>query len=742
MKIVILFSLIFFHAFIFSQKLPIPSDTIVGLYHPFRDLYAKEYSNGTVYKNFLLTDPVRQQYPWRNLVVESFKNFQLPLWNPYNFSGTPLLANIQSAPFYPPNVLFFFLPFSYAWSVLVIMQPLLAGIFLYLYLRNVKITHEGSILGAISFAFSGFFIAWLEWGTVIQVALWLPLLLLSIDKLVINKKHKVFGAIFLFSLISAFFAGHLQIFFYLFLFVWIYFLARWFQYKRNTRILLLFIILNSLFIILTFIQWYPTLQLILQSARNVDQSDWTKVGWFIPWHHLVQFLAPDFFGNPATLNYWSDWNYGEFVGYIGILPLLMAIFALFFRKDKKTLFFGTMVFVTLFFAFPTPLAKLPFLFSLPFISTAQPTRLLFLIDFSLAVLAAFGVDYFLKQPKKIFYPLGIIGFFFGLLWITVLYGQLLFPAVSIENFATAKRNLLLPLGIFIGVSMLCFGYSFFPKKAYTIWLIWLLIGITAFDLFRFGTKFIPFTSPAYLYPSTTVTQFLQKQTGQFRMMTTDSRIFPPNFSAMYHIQSVDGYDPLYLRHYGELIAASERKKPDISPPFGFNRIITPHNFDSKIIDLLNVKYVLSLSDIDSPKLKKIFQEGQTRIYENRNVLPRVFFVKETKLVKTKQESINLMLNRNTNLLETAIIELKKDSFLETAKWSLGTARISRYEGNRVIVQTDNAEKGFLVLADMYYPTWHVTIDGKQSDIVRTDYLLRGVIIPRGKHTIVFSVSLL
>src|SRR3989338_259761 len=106
---IFIITIVFFWQFFLKGLLPMPADTIVGLYHPFRDLYAKEYPNGIPYKNFLLTDPVRQQYPWRNLVVENFTNFQLPLWNPYNFSGTPLLANIQSAPFYPPNILFFFL---------------------------------------------------------------------------------------------------------------------------------------------------------------------------------------------------------------------------------------------------------------------------------------------------------------------------------------------------------------------------------------------------------------------------------------------------------------------------------------------------------------------------------------------------------------------------------------------------------------------------------------------------------
>src|SRR5258708_2516312 len=112
----------FFKSFFLQNLLPIPSDTIVGLYYPFRDLYASTNPNGLPFKNFLITDPVRQQYPWRNLSIDLEKKMQLPLWNPYSFAGTPLLANFQSAPFYPLNLLFFLLPFSTAWSVLIILQ--------------------------------------------------------------------------------------------------------------------------------------------------------------------------------------------------------------------------------------------------------------------------------------------------------------------------------------------------------------------------------------------------------------------------------------------------------------------------------------------------------------------------------------------------------------------------------------------------------------------------------------------
>src|SRR5438552_395410 len=104
--IIISVSFVFFWQFLLKGLLPIPSDTIVGLYYPFRDPYFSTNPNGLPYKNSLITDPVRQQYPWRNLSVESIKNGQIPNWNPYNFAGVPLLANFQSAAFYPLNLVF------------------------------------------------------------------------------------------------------------------------------------------------------------------------------------------------------------------------------------------------------------------------------------------------------------------------------------------------------------------------------------------------------------------------------------------------------------------------------------------------------------------------------------------------------------------------------------------------------------------------------------------------------------
>ncbi len=746
----------FFGQFLIQDKLPIPADTIVGLYHPFLDKYAANYPRGIPFKNFLITDPVRQQIPWRQLVVNAEKTFELPLWNPYSMGGYPLLANFQSATFNPLNLLFFLLPFSYAWSVLVLLQPLLAGIFLYFYLVNFKLNRWACILGSFVYAFCGFSVSWIEWGTIVQTAVWLPLILLAKEKLLAKLSTQWF-VILLFAQCAQFFSGHLQIWFYSFLITNLYLFARIFQitWQKNQPAKLFlqsyfkkylpFLLLGCIFIIITALQWLPSLQFINLSARDVDQlNNWQNDGWFLPWQHLIQFVAPDFFGNPATLNYWSTWNYGELVGYVGIIPLVFALFAMFFRRDKKTLFFGSVFFLSLIFALPTFLAIIPYTAHIPFLLSTQPTRLLFLTDFCLSVLTVLGMDYYIGVSRKrdILYPLLFIACILLGLWVFVLSKQTL-GGFTPERLSIARRNLLFPTAIFIAGGIIILCMTIFKKKNLQQLLVILLVGITIIDLYRFYEKYETFTNKEYLFPNSESLSFLENHSGIYRIMETDSRIFPPNFSNHYHLQSIDGYDPLYLMRYGELIKASERGKPDITAPFGFNRIIQPFEYNSRIIDLLGVKYVLSLSDLASPKLIKVFEEGQTKVYENTNVLPRAFFVRSLIKAKNKEDSINLLFNPEVDIRNTAIVE-GLESIVPNPLSQGKIVRI-QYSENRITLDTENSGDGFLLLTDTFYPTWHAQVSSLDNSftqpitvkIYRTDYNFRGIFIPKGRNKVEF-----
>ena len=723
---------IFFWQFFFKGLLPIASDTIVGLYYPYRDIYSKDYPNGIPFKNFLITDPVRQQYPWKKLSIDSIKKIELPLWNQYSFSGTPNLANFQSGVFYPLNIIFL-LPYSFSWSLFIVLEPLLAGIFMYLFLKNLKLVNLASFFGGFVFAFSSFFVTWLEWGNILHTALWLPLILLSLDKL---RKSRIWIFVLIFSLSSSFFAGHLQAFFYSFLVSLFYFLFRYFE-KKELRFLFLFSVSSALSFLLILPQLLPTIKFIGLSARSSDLLIWQQEGWFIPWQHLLQILIPDFFGNPSTLNYWGVWNYGELSIYIGIVPLIFVLYSMLGRKEKEVIFFAIILVLAFVFSLPTFFAKIPYQLDIPFLSTSQPTRLIYLIDFSLAVLAGFGLNKFIKSNsyKNILVSLLVLGGFFALIIFLLLLNTF---SLNTSNLEVAKRNFVFPFAIFIVTSTLLL-LKIRTNKNLPYLLLSGLVIITIFDLFRFSWKFNTFSKQEYLFPKTQTTSYLEKNIGNFRIATTDPRIYPPNFSIIDEISSVEGYDPLFLKSYAEFISAINRNKPNINPPFGFNRIVRIENLNPRFLNLLGVKYILSFSDLTSLGYERVFQEGQTKIFENKNVIPKVFIAKKILSAKDKQQVINMMFENSFEPRTEVVVQDLTNLEIK----GKGEVQVKSYNSNKVEVSIQTSSEEFIVLTDIFYPTWKAKLqNGKELKIYQSDYLFRGVVVPPGKNVITFYNALL
>ena len=734
--ILIIFS--FFTPFFLKGKLPIPSDTIVGLYHPYRDFYSQQYPRGIPFKNFLITDPVRQLYIWKELSVSQLFRGEAPVWNPYEMTGKPLLANIQSGPFYPLNLIFVIKPFYLSWSLFIFSSMLLSGVFMYLYLVRNKLSGVSSFVGAASFVFSGFITSWLEWGNVVHTILWLPLVLLSIDKISdekLNKKKIAWSSLLIFSFTASFLAGHLQTFFYVIVFSVFYFLFfHLFSKKKSTIPIIL-----SFFVFILLILPYSLkiFEFISLSARSIDQSEWTKVGWFIPWKHLVQFFSPDFFGNPTTLNYWGEWNYAEFVGFIGVAPLFLALLAATYLKEKRNLFFLISVVISLLLALPNFISYIPFIFRLPIISTSQPTRILAITCFSLSVLSAIGIEK-LQQNKQ-----GIkkraLGIFLSMTVVYVsiwLFALRVLGNITIDNASVAKRNLLFPTLIFFLASFFFIIYLHIKKPLIKKIVITLLLVISVVDGFRFAAKFNPFTEKSYLFPVTPAIEFLKNDLGVYRIASTDSRIFPPNFPTVYRISTIEGYDPLYLKSYAEYITLNENNNWDLKNIQSFNRIVTPRNLDTQLIDFLNVKYVLSLTDINNPKYEKVFQEGETRVYKNNNAFNRAFFTNEVMFRNSEVEILKSM--RVIDLSKTAIV-LGEGGDKQVGQ---GQVIMEKYSENKVNIETQNSNEGFLVLSDAYYPGWKATVDGAETKIYKTNVAFRGIFVPAGHHVVKFYMSAL
>lgn len=717
-------------------KIPIPSDALINLYHPWRDSSYNSYQPGRFpAKNTLITDPILQTYPWRQLAIDNLKSGFMPLWNPYSFAGQPLLANFQSSVFQLSNLFFFLLNFKVAWTINIILPSILTAAFTFLFLSNLEINSKrmsktSAFFTATILPFSGFFTSWLEWGTIVTTAMWLPLILLSINK-IFQSKNRYWAVVLIFALSQTLYSGHFQTAIYVFLVAFI-FVGLSFKNSKSRKALSKIIISTVLGILIASPQILPSIEFAKLSARDIDQGYFSgRTDWFIPIKHLIQLIAPDFFGNPTTLNYWGIWNYGEFVSYFGIVPLTLAVFALVnSKKDKFSQFFTILFATSLLLGISNPISKIPYILDFPIISSLQPSRIIFLLVFSGSCLAGIGLDLFMKEKnrmKKIL-PIAII-LAFEIILFALAYNQsnILFRDFSALDASVSQKNLILPLIISLSFLTVIVFQNIFLNKKTVLFLIFL---ISYFELFRFAYKFTPFTSASLVFPKNEATEFLKSQERPFRIMTTDRRIMHPNASSAYKLESIDGYDPLFLKSYADFISAWQSSEGKVGSG-SYNRIITPQKMNFNFMNISNVKYVLSFDTLENENLNKVYQLGETKIYENKNSNPRAYFVKEVIKKNDKEEELAAI---SSSSFDSSLTATSQDLAI-SSDITGSNIEISSYLDNQIQLSVETKNQAPLILANVNYPGWKAYVGGKETKIFNANSIFQLIIVPEGKHNL-------
>lgn len=397
----IFLSIVFSWKYFLKGLVPIPADVIVGIYYPWRDHIWGGFVAGVPFKNGLLSDVVSIIYPWRIYGINLMKKGIWPLWIPHALGGSPLLANFQSGLLYPLNFLFWLFSDANAWSLYVISQPALASIFCYLFLRNLKLSNLASLFGAIVFAFSGFMMVWWQYGIVGHAGLWLPLLLLVVDKL--SRKISLrWWLVGILAVSLSILAGYPQISLLVFLATGFYFIFRVWDSKGRIKLVLKFILFFIFGLGLSSVLLFPGFELWQHSIRQTDPTTAAFNFGLNPFKNFVLFFAPDFFGNPTTGNFWGWGAYNESVNYIGIVGLVLSLMAVFHSRQKKVVgFFSSLLVLGLILAFGNPLSSFIFGLKLPLMAGASAGRFFYWTSFSLAVLVGFGPIYFERKNGEI-----------------------------------------------------------------------------------------------------------------------------------------------------------------------------------------------------------------------------------------------------------------------------------------------------------------------------------------------------
>jgi len=724
----------FAYPYFLKGKIPLSTTYIVSNFHPWRSYFSFPVKNA-------IPDVVTQIFPWKKLTIESFKAGRWPLWDPYNFSGTPHLSNFQSAVFSPFNLLFFVLSLLDAWSLLVLLQVLLAALFTFLYCQKLGISPLGSVLASFSFSFCGFMVVWLLYATLGYAILFLPLALWAIESFFEKKKFS-YWLLLTFSFTFSLLSGHIQTSLYLYLAVLVYTLTSFFLKRTKLKTLTLILVSFLVSLLLASPQLLPTVEFYQLSSRRAQMSFESFRSLVIPpFYLLATLLAPDFFGNPVTRNDWLGF-YAEWSSFAGVWPLILAVFGLFLTKKKNWPILSVAL-LSLSLALFTPVSFFLWKLGLPVFSNSKPCRSIVLLSFSIAILSGFGFDTFVRlYPKKrALTPFLLFVFLFLVLWLFVFKDKIdlsfIWPGAQT---GVSLRNLVLPSFLFlVGMGAIVLGLL---KKDFAKLVPCFLLFLTFFDLLRFARKWTPFEPKEYAYPKVPVLEFFSQKQGIDR----DFGLFGMEVNTTFGFYSPEGYNPLNLARYGELVEAAKE-----ACLFRANRLAVKLETKEKntrpLMNLLGIKYLFyPVSDPRSPfafpvwehpdEFGEIYNDGNYLIFENKNALGRPSLFYQYEVIKEDEEIIKRLFSPDFSLQKTLILE--EDPEGEVLAGEEGEIKVVDYQPSFAKFRITTSKPAFLFLTDNYYPGWKAFVDKKLTKIYRADYTFRVVPVPEGEHEVEFS----
>jgi uncharacterized membrane protein YhaH (DUF805 family) len=555
--------------------------------------------------NVLRYDGITQFYPWRLEAARSWDAGRVPLWNPHEFAfagGTPLLADSQSAPLYPPNLIFWLTPrgaFWYAFGLSAAVHLLIAAAGMYRLLRGpVGLRRASSLLGTAAFALSGPVVTWLALPTFLAVSCWVPWLLLLVrrahdsagtraGRLAAAGAGAVAGTMLL--------AGHLQMAFYGLLAASLYALFLGLTRLRAgtvrpARWATGFAAAGALAIALALPQLLPAVELSGSSHRQVTRSAEAYrayVGLALPPRNVVTLLAPDFFGQPNAGSYWNDSdrggnNYAEWAAYVGVVPLLLAVLAVALpwrgadaaRVPPDRAFFALLAAVALLLAMGTPLNLLPYWGVPGFAATGNPARILVLWALSAAALAAVGLEALLRadlsRPALRRAALAAV----TVPLLVAAFGASRAAAFARDAVSGVPFGQLLTLatpGLLVAAVLLALGAAALfalpaLKTAEQRGAGAALCALLALaDLALWGGGYNLTSPPGDVYPETPGLAFLRQNAGNAPVAVLNRNwtlgaapppgaALPPNSLTVYGLNDVGGYDSLFPKAYKDAVA--------------------------------------------------------------------------------------------------------------------------------------------------------------------------------------------
>ena len=714
------------------------------------------------------------------------------LWMPYFFSGMPTFGNVAYLPrnvSYVQTVVQWTLNLLYlngAWTWLVVYY-FLGGVSMFFLMRTWSFSRPAALIAALTFMLSPYMVglAGEGHGSKLMALSYLPLVVL-LAHLLFERRDLLSLGLLGAAIGTLMLTNHMQIVYYVFIFCALFLLYHIVLDVRGNpgRALIkagLFAGALALgFCISSYIYLavYEYAQYSMRGGGTTGASGGLAYDYATNWSwhpgELITLLIPGFYGMKAEY-YWGPmipWTNSSV--YVGLVPILFGAIALLFRRTRLVVFFGLAALAIILLSFGSNLSLLyqPLFLYLPFFNKFRsPEQILHLLPFTTGVLAAAGFTSLVasrerdsgidagKLARILLISGGVV---LGALVIALLFQSTLLESLPATMFLKAGQTEQIqqqygaraPRAM-AQIRQMRFDilwkdyvkFSLLSVALCALVVAWLkgrirewtfaaaVIVLVTLDLSLVSSKYIdpkPRQNLEQAFrPDATIT-YLQSQPGLFRLFAgidPGDPLYMDNSFAFHGLQSITGYSPAKLKIYQTLLDSCMYRRPDPSFPINMN-----------IVDMLNVEFLVLHARLPEPKFQLVNtdQAQRTLTYRNPGALPRAFFVSEAYVASGDADVFRVLNSPLFDPARTAVLYKQLPQEIAPVD-STRPPRVLSYRSREIRISTNAPAPALLVLSEVYYPAgWKALVDGKETEIYRTNYVLRSILVPGGAHEVVFS----